>query len=133
MKAIDYGCDLAGVGDLDEDGLELDGPELVARDLYHRAITPPGGLIDEEDYGLGVENWSSEGIDPASIVSKGSLVRAEFLRDDRVESVNCVVRVSADLSSYEIDASGISANGDDFKLVVDVGAAGAAMRAASNG
>jgi phage baseplate assembly protein W len=85
--------DVICLEDLDKTGAEYDDPIAeLEQDLYHRLITPHGANIDDEDFGLGIEERLSAVADPAF----AKQIEAEFRKDDRVTGVSVVSTQTAD-------------------------------------
>lgn len=87
--------------DLDELGEEITDPlEALEQDNYHRLITPPGGNIDDPNFGLGLDRKLS-GSD-MEIAALPAEISAELRKDDR----NALVRVTmtkVDRGRYRFD------------------------------
>lgn len=86
--------------DLDLFATEISDPaEELYQDLYHRLITPPGGNIDDPNFGLGIDRLLSGS--NADLIALGPRIEAEFRKDDRVADVRALVTPLA-RDSYSI-------------------------------
>jgi phage baseplate assembly protein W len=118
----DFGEDLGGIDDLDLDLDRVTGIELMVTDLACRLDCPPGGLIDDPQYGAWLRAYLSHEESPATRAEVESRVLSQIRLDERVERVS---RVSATLSGdrgarkLAVDIDGVSAFGP-FSLTVTV-------------
>ena len=117
------GCDVMITDDLDANHRLISGVVLLATDLYRRIITPRGSLIDDEDYGIDIRAMLHKAMTPAEEATIPSRVRAECLKDPRVETVNVVLtREGSPLPNrWRVQIYGTSIGDEAFDLVVGVG------------
>jgi hypothetical protein len=118
---IDYGTDLWGADDLDPLMSEInDGRDstIVMQAIYRRLITPRGGLIDDPDYGLCVQDWIEGGMTAVELSQLPGVVANEIQKDDRVVRAIVAVR-QLDARTIALDISGEIAGGP-FAMVVSV-------------
>lgn len=80
----DYGTDFDCTSDLNPAMPLVTGRVALVQALYRRLITPRGGLWYDPNYGVGVQGMLNAGLTPSQLSRIGSLVDAEFAKDDRV-------------------------------------------------
>lgn len=127
--AIDYGYDLSCYDDCDIFFTEingLDNTEIIAQSIYRRIITEHGTLIDDEDYGYGLDSLLSRGITGDNLQIIPSEIKQEILKDDRVDE--CTVEIIA-LSSRNIQLTinCIASDDTSFNLIINVTDFGATL------
>lgn len=121
-----FGTDTACYDAL-QTGRLVTGPELVAQALFRRFITARGTLVDGADgevYGLDLQDFIGQ-IGPRSALDVlPDVIRAECLKDDRVESAEITVDVVLNTDgTYQITATidaTLADEGGDFTLTVGV-------------
>jgi len=98
------------------------GWQVLAQALYRRLITPRGTLRgeDESTYGLELAGYiGSVGLETATALLP-VLIQAEFLKDDRVESVSASVSSAAD-DTIELEIEVVPVDElEDFTLTLAV-------------
>lgn len=112
----DFGTDLLWIDDLDPTHRMTSGTALVGQAIYHRLITPRGGLIDDPNYGLGLIEQLHQAKTPVQQRALVTQIKAEALKDERVE--RCDVTM-ADLGGGRVDISlAIDCSAGPFKLIL---------------
>ncbi len=82
--------DWVGVDDLDPLGVETSSEaQNLSQDCYHWLLTRPGGNLDNEDRGVGVESYLGGTLE--SLNSLPGVIEADFLKDPRVQG--CVATI----------------------------------------
>ncbi len=120
----DFGTDLSLVDDLEPTMREVSGTELLGQALFRRLTTPRGMLLDDPDYGTDVREFVSWGALPTKLAAIPALVRAELLKDERVEAATVSTAVAGGAVRLNIS---IDTGDGPFPLVVDVTQAGAVL------
>lgn len=120
----DFGTDLSLVDDLEPTMREVSGTELLGQALFRRLTTPRGMLLDDPDYGTDVREFVSWGALPTKFAAIPALVRAELLKDERIEAATVSTAVAG--GSVRLNIS-IDTGDGPFPLVVDVTQAGAVL------
>lgn len=115
------GVDLDCADDLDPMMGLASGLRTIAQAVYRRLSTPRGMIIDAPDYGFDLRSLLHKGMTPAEQASIPGRVRAEVLKDERIE------RAEVQLASATPDALSLvirchTAAGP-FRLTLDVTAA----------
>jgi phage baseplate assembly protein W len=80
-----FGVDLDCADDLDPMMSLVDGLRVVAQAVYRRLSTPRGMVIDAPDYGFDLRSLLHKGMTPAERAAIPGLVRAEVLKDQRIQ------------------------------------------------
>lgn len=90
---LGYGRDLSCVVDFASDYSEVDpqSTRALAEALIRRSITPRGALLDDRDYGTDVRGMLHIGVDANRLRMLGGQLRAEYLKDDRVDEATVTV------------------------------------------
>ena len=127
--ASGFGSDLWCELDLHPNMVELspNDPLLVAQNALRMITTDKGTYPDDPLIGMNLFNWLRR---PADIHLKAALesaIKAEILRDDRVESVVVIVTPTADRTSASVSVQGICAQGP-FKLVLSMSDSNVVLR-----
>lgn len=79
-----YGEDWSCTSDVDPAGLEVTGVIVLAQALFRRAITPRGLLIDDENYGFGLQQYLNADIAQGDVARIAFGLDSEFEKDQRV-------------------------------------------------
>jgi hypothetical protein len=89
-----WGSDLSCVSDCDASFSELpaNSPLIVAQAVTRRFLTPRGGLLDDQDYGLDLRGYCNRGVTQLDLRTLQTRCVAEALKDERVSS--CTIDVS---------------------------------------
>jgi len=103
------------------------GSELVAQAIFRRLTTARGTLIDGADgevYGLDLNDFVGQVGPQNAIATLPDVIRAEVLKDDRVDSVDVsVVSVTQPDASYYLTieiAATLADEAGDFTLTISV-------------
>lgn len=119
----DFGTDLSWTTDVDPLHRMATGTLLVSQAIFRRLNTPRGALLDDPEYGYDLVGQLSVGQTQKQIGRVQSEVRAECLKDERVDSVDVVFTQvnngNGPSSVWNVAISGTTAAGP-FKLVVGV-------------
>lgn len=86
-----YGRDLAGVADVDQLFMEIEGDDAMVEALARRLITPRGTLIDDDDYGLDLRSYINRKMSEPELAALPSAVANELRKDEGVLDVSCVL------------------------------------------
>jgi hypothetical protein len=86
---LGYGTDLRCITDVTPDLAEVDParPMAIGEALLRRLITPRGGLLEDRNYGFDVRGYCNRGVPQDELRDLGGLIRAECMKDDRVEDL----------------------------------------------
>lgn len=119
-----YGSDISGAADLDEAMTEVDGftTLALAQALVRRLDCPRGALLDDLDYGIDVRSFVNRPTTTAEINALAGQIRAELLKDDRVESLTVIVAPTPTGSAMAISLSvlPVDARLGPFRLTLGV-------------
>jgi hypothetical protein len=90
LAPFGYGQDLDCETDIYEDMREVDpsSRRALAQALLRRLSCPRGRLPDDDDYGFDLRGMLNRGTDATSIRELAGNIKAELLKDDRVEAVD---------------------------------------------
>ena len=116
--ADDYGTDCAATTDLDPYFTLVSGATVVAQSLARRLQTPPGGLVDDPDYGYDLRSWVNRGMTTRESFELTQRVEAECMKDERVSSV--VVSLATTTTTITVDLAVTLRSGETFPLVLTV-------------
>jgi len=122
--AVNYGADFDCTNDLNPALTLISGRLLLAQALYHRLITPRGGLFYDPNYGLGIQSYLNAGLTAPQIARIGSLCDAEYLKDDRViasQTIGVFAAGTLTLTSLVTDGVG------PFPLVASIASVSTAL------
>jgi hypothetical protein len=91
---LGYGVDLSCVTDLTPTLEEVDprSQRAISEAVVRRYITPRGGVIDDQAYGLDLRSNCNRGITTDALNRLAGSVRAEAKKDDRVEEADATIR-----------------------------------------
>jgi hypothetical protein len=119
----DFGYDTSATDGI-RAGKLVRGVRLVAEAAYRRLITPAGSLRggkDEENYGLDLSDYIGR-VDSKAVASAlPGVIRAELLKDDRIETVSVTVTrtdLGAGAYSYAIAIACTTSQDESFILTV---------------
>lgn len=116
-----FGVDLACADDLDPMMSNVSGLRLLAEAVYRRLSTPRGMVLDAPDYGFDVRSLLHKGMTAAERAAIPGLVRAEVLKDERIERAEAELRdVTPD--SFRLSLRCFTAEGP-FRMTLHVSAA----------
>lgn len=118
----DYGSDLGGVDDLDENLTFVEGPLCWAQAILCRLGNVPGTCEDEPTNGYDLTLLIGSSIDPGEVSRK---VVEQAKADERTASARCVVRQIGE--SLDVRLQAFAVLGASFSAVLDVSAARVAV------
>jgi len=113
--SVNYGNDVLWDGDL-QPGYEATGVALVIQHAFIRLTTPRGSCPDAPDDGFDVRLLMHDAHTRTGLASIPSRVRAELLKDDRIDSIT--VRASFLEGELTLAIHGVTSNADTFDLIV---------------
>lgn len=116
--ADDYGTDCTATTDLDPYFTLVSGTTVVAQSLARRLQTPPGGLLDDPDYGYDLRSWVNRDMTTRDRFELTQRVEAEVMKDERVSSV--VVSLGVTTTTITVDLAVTLRAGETFPLVLTV-------------
>lgn len=116
----DYGLDLSGVDDLDENMSEVSGVTVLRQALARRLSTRNGTLLDDPTYGYDIREDLSSALDRMRTVKIVAKVKSQILKDPRVLTctVNAEVTGTPKAQKVRLTIGGESRQGP-YELVVD--------------
>lgn len=117
----DFGGDLDCAEDLTAEMREVSGPIALAQNVYRRLSTPRGMVIDAPDYGRDLRAYLHKGLTPTEQTGIPGEVRAEILKEERIE--NAEVQVTAFVDEAMTLAIRCESAEGPFSLTLDVTAA----------
>lgn len=121
LKSPPFGRDVSAT-DRVRAGVIVTGARLVAEALYRRWITPKGSVEDHPDDGEDVEQWCGCSFTEDELASIGPKLRAEGKKDDRIGTLDVLVRRTSGRSdAIDITGRGVTKSGDAFALSLRVG------------
>lgn len=86
--------------DLDPFGRDAAPLEALAQDIYHLLITNKMSLLQDPDWGLGLESYLGKPL-PSTLAGD---IEGAVRRDDRVSDARCMIsKVAGAEDSYRID------------------------------
>ncbi|HSN26434.1 MAG TPA: hypothetical protein VLT45_09115 [Kofleriaceae bacterium] len=88
MGDLGFGTDLRGASDLFDTMDEITDPNdplIVAEAIARRLDCPAGGLIDDPLYGKDLREYLNRGTTDAELMRTAAEIRAEVMKDDRVD------------------------------------------------
>lgn len=119
LSTVDFGSDLSGVTDLTLDCAEVSGARGWLEGLCRRLQVPPGGLLDDPDYGYDVADWLDDEIKQSQLDSIARDIDDEFLKDQRTESSSSVVTIVKNGGAISLNiVSRVSSAAGPFTLVI---------------
>lgn len=121
VTATPYGQDTSCTDRL-RPGRIVSGATLLGEAAYRRLTTRRGTLLDDPTYGLPLLDLLSADVDPELAATYPGQVRAELLKDPRLEAVtvDIVETVTGPARAWTVTISGVGSDGDAFELVVGV-------------
>lgn len=99
-----WGSDLSCVTDCTATFVELvpNSPLIVAQAVVRRFLTPRGGLIDDNDYGLDLRSYCNRGVTQQDLRTLQARCVAEAQKDERV--LTATVNVIAQAPELSVTA-----------------------------
>lgn len=119
---MDYGTDVSCTTGLDPTFALVSGTTVVAQALARRLQTPPGGLIDDPNYGFDLRSWVNAPLGARERFEASSRIEAECLKDERVESAEVTVTQNDAAGSLTVGINVELADGATFQLVLSASA-----------
>ena len=116
--ADDYGTDCTATTDLDPYFTLVSGTTVVAQSLARRLQTPPGGLVDDPDYGYDLRSWVNRDMTTRDRFELTQRVEAECMKDERVSSLTVDLAVTT--TTITVDLAVTLRAGETFPLVLTV-------------
>lgn len=122
------GCDLSCLTDIEPNGREVSGPDLVAQAILHRLTTDTLPLIDAPDgvveYGVDVRRWVGESIGREELAARAATLGPIIERDERVVSTEVTATLDASnaagLWSFALDITATLRTGQTISRVLRV-------------
>ncbi len=121
------GIDISATLDLDPAFRTVRGNVALGQALFRRLVTPSGGILFDETYGLGIQRYinASTAADSRSLTRLASACEAECRQDERVLDVEA--RASVDGDNIVIELRVTPATGADFSLTLGVSGVSASL------
>lgn len=117
MANPELGIDLDWDDDMDPLGRLSEGLGQLVPDLMWRLKTPRGGLLDDDDYGFGIESLLHRGMTQREVVTLPQQIAAELKKDLRVITVSVTIKQDGDV--WRVSVTGTSTLGP-FEFVLPV-------------
>lgn len=113
-----YGSDISCVEDLRADVGDVEGVRVIGESLARLIQTPRGSLADAPDRGIDLREYLGTGTTIEQLRAIEGAVRAEWKRDDRVDTVD--LRLVYDDATRTITgrARVVAVDGQSFELVL---------------
>lgn len=118
---VDYGIDMWCDSDISPTLKDVTGARLMAQAMLRRISTAQGTLISDPLYGIDIRNALSDSMTQKDLLKLKAQLQAQWLKDERVISVDVDVRFSGSPASGKLTltATGTGAEGP-FRLVLSV-------------
>lgn len=126
---VDLGTDVStpDASDIDPMFRLVRGVRGLAEACGRRLVTPRGSLLDDPGYGYDLRGRLNDNLTPADLAQLAVEVRAELMRDERVEEAS----VTVTLASNALRVSGVVlSSAGPFRLVLSVSSITAEVLAA---
>jgi hypothetical protein len=128
VTAQPYGRDVAMR--ISERGARLDhgrratGARLLGEACVRRLITERGSLLDDQNYGLPIEQFLSKAADATFLASIPGQIRNELKKDQRIDTVEVAVALDKSRApvlsmTLTVTVTGVETGPFDFVLSVD--------------
>ena len=86
--------------DLDMFGRDALPLEVLGQDVYHLLITTKGELLQDPDWGFGLNSYLNASL-PKDLAAQ---IETEVKRDDRVDDAVCVIKpIAGQVDAYQLD------------------------------
>ena len=110
------GIDISATSDLDPAFRTATGTTALAQALFRRLITPSGGLLFDETFGLGIQRFinASTAADSKALTRLAVACEAECRLDERV--ADCDARASVENGATVIELRVTPLDGVSFTL-----------------
>lgn len=104
-NALGFGVDLSCITDttLTLEEVDPNSNTAIGQAVARRLITPRGGVLDDQAYGLDLRAYCNRGLTDAQIRNIAALVRAEAMKDDRVSDADVKVTYVATMRALTIE------------------------------
>lgn len=104
----DYGRDISCLDDCDPMMSELanDDINVLKQAIFRRLITNRGGIIDDPLYGYNLTQWISKASTPKELAAMKGEIRAEVMKDERVQFCSVLVEKKSPTVSIAGSRSG---------------------------
>ena len=123
---VDFGTDWSCVMDLDGAGRSISGITVVSQAVARRITTPRGWVIDDQNYGMNVGDYLSQGVSAQDMPRVQAEVYTEILKDERVLNVTVTAILESTKQGGPLDRMKITIFGETapgpFTLVLSVDA-----------
>jgi hypothetical protein len=122
-----YGSDVWCESDLHPRMIEvLDDNALVLAQHCVRRLDTPGGLPDEDEWGISISDYCNRPTTRAELYALEGLIVTELLGDDRIDEVKASVVASTDFSTLTISIriKPLDPQLNDFMLILSASDAG---------
>lgn len=131
VEPFEFGSDLSCGEDVTADWAELpkNSNLLVVQSIYRRLNTERGSLPDDPDYGFDLCGKLNKGMTQKGLLSIAGQVKAEILKDDRIEAVDVAVDFNNMMLTVQI--KGMTRVGA-FEMTMDVDSAKATLLTEGN-
>ncbi len=114
-----YGVDISAYPDLNF--RRIQGRENLLEAILRHFLTPRGGLLYDETYGLDLKQYIQEELTPAVRYELQVLVIAECLKDERIRDATFRLE-QTELEKFKIHIGLIDDDGVEYRLVLDINA-----------
>ena len=114
-----YGVDISAYPDLSFKRIE--GRTNLLEAILRRFLTPRGGLLYDETYGLDLRQYVQEELTNAIKYELEVLVIAECVKDERVKDATFTLE-QLEAEKFRIHIGLIDDNGTDYRLVLNINA-----------
>ena len=118
MANPELGIDIDWDDDMDPLGRLSEGLDQLVPDLKWRLKERRGGLLDDPDYGFGIDTILHQGMTQRQVVTLPQQIAAELKKDLRVETVSVTLKQEGDV--WRVSVEGTSTLGP-FDFVLSVG------------
>lgn len=121
----DYGTDIATIApdgsiDLDPYFRVVSGSTVVSHAIVKRLVTPPGGLLDDEDYGYDLRALVHGSTSKPELDSAVAEIEAQCLADERVSDATITLSASGGVLTCRVQV--VLVDGQTLRLVLAVSA-----------
>lgn len=122
-----YGSDISGDFDVDPTMAEVDPFSTLglAQSLVRRLDCPRGENPDDLTYGIGLRQMLNVGVTDADVNQLAGQIRAELLKDDRIDTLTVVVTPSNNATNLrvEVRVTPVGTAGGPFRLTLNASSA----------
>lgn len=100
-------------------GVLVTGGVILGEAAYRRLTTQRGTLEYDPNYGFSLAGWLNKRMTPDELAEAPSLIRAELLKDERLERVDITITQPTP-SSASVAIQGWGSGATSFALVLEV-------------